>query len=65
MISSLTFFLVELPVLDNEMYHAVKPGLSEYKDNPEEVCMPACTIFFLSIISYIRDLLTVCEPLNH
>uniref|UniRef100_A0AAX7SGU2 nucleoside diphosphate phosphatase n=1 Tax=Astatotilapia calliptera TaxID=8154 RepID=A0AAX7SGU2_ASTCA len=29
-------FLVELPVLDNEMYHAVKPGLSSYKDNPEE-----------------------------
>uniref|UniRef100_A0AAX7TY79 nucleoside diphosphate phosphatase n=1 Tax=Astatotilapia calliptera TaxID=8154 RepID=A0AAX7TY79_ASTCA len=27
---------VELPVLDNEMYHAVKPGLSSYKDNPEE-----------------------------
>uniref|UniRef100_A0A3Q1GXD0 nucleoside diphosphate phosphatase n=1 Tax=Acanthochromis polyacanthus TaxID=80966 RepID=A0A3Q1GXD0_9TELE len=26
----------ELPVLDNEMYHAVKPGLSAYKDNPEE-----------------------------
>uniref|UniRef100_A0A3Q3D434 nucleoside diphosphate phosphatase n=1 Tax=Hippocampus comes TaxID=109280 RepID=A0A3Q3D434_HIPCM len=28
---------VELPVLDNEMYHAVKPGLSAYKDNPEEL----------------------------
>lgn len=27
---------VELPVLDSEMYHAVKPGLSAYKDNPEE-----------------------------
>uniref|UniRef100_A0A4W5MWG2 nucleoside diphosphate phosphatase n=1 Tax=Hucho hucho TaxID=62062 RepID=A0A4W5MWG2_9TELE len=27
---------VELPVLDNEMYHAVKPGLSAYKDKPEE-----------------------------
>ncbi|XP_058471715.1 ectonucleoside triphosphate diphosphohydrolase 5-like [Solea solea] len=27
---------VELPVLDNEMYHAVKPGLSAYKDNLEE-----------------------------
>ncbi|KAM9354862.1 ectonucleoside triphosphate diphosphohydrolase 5 [Pholidichthys leucotaenia] len=27
---------VELPVLDNEMYHAVKPGLSAYKDNTEE-----------------------------
>ncbi|KAM8834291.1 ectonucleoside triphosphate diphosphohydrolase 5 [Synchiropus picturatus] len=27
---------VELPVLDHEMYHAVKPGLSEYRDNPEE-----------------------------
>uniref|UniRef100_A0A3B4AC18 nucleoside diphosphate phosphatase n=1 Tax=Periophthalmus magnuspinnatus TaxID=409849 RepID=A0A3B4AC18_9GOBI len=26
----------ELPVLDNEMFHAVKPGLSSYKDNPEE-----------------------------
>jgi hypothetical protein len=32
-------FLVELPVLDNEMYHAVKPGLSAYKDKPEEVCI--------------------------
>uniref|UniRef100_A0A7N8WQQ5 nucleoside diphosphate phosphatase n=1 Tax=Mastacembelus armatus TaxID=205130 RepID=A0A7N8WQQ5_9TELE len=28
---------VELPVLVNEMYHAVKPGLSAYKDNPEEL----------------------------
>ncbi|XP_028994413.1 ectonucleoside triphosphate diphosphohydrolase 5 [Betta splendens] len=27
---------IELPVLDNELYHAVKPGLSAYKDNPEE-----------------------------
>uniref|UniRef100_A0A8C5EJK5 nucleoside diphosphate phosphatase n=1 Tax=Gouania willdenowi TaxID=441366 RepID=A0A8C5EJK5_GOUWI len=27
---------IELPVLDHEMYHAVKPGLSAYKDNPEE-----------------------------
>ncbi|XP_020775268.2 LOW QUALITY PROTEIN: ectonucleoside triphosphate diphosphohydrolase 5 [Boleophthalmus pectinirostris] len=27
---------VELPVLDNEMFHAVKPGLSAYKENPEE-----------------------------
>uniref|UniRef100_A0A8C1FVV9 nucleoside diphosphate phosphatase n=1 Tax=Cyprinus carpio TaxID=7962 RepID=A0A8C1FVV9_CYPCA len=27
---------VELPVLDNEMYHAVKPGLSAYADMPEE-----------------------------
>ncbi|AWP16562.1 putative ectonucleoside triphosphate diphosphohydrolase 5 [Scophthalmus maximus] len=26
----------ELPVLDNELYHAVKPGLSAYKDNVEE-----------------------------
>lgn len=49
MICSLTFFifslsfLVELPVLDNEMYHAVKPGLSSYKDNPEEVWMPIYT----------------------
>ncbi|KAF5909719.1 ectonucleoside triphosphate diphosphohydrolase 5, partial [Clarias magur] len=25
-----------LPVLDNEMYNAVKPGLSAYRDNPEE-----------------------------
>ncbi|KAL4613151.1 ectonucleoside triphosphate diphosphohydrolase 5 [Arapaima gigas] len=25
-----------LPVLDNEMYHAVKPGLSAYADIPEE-----------------------------
>ncbi|KAM6961402.1 ectonucleoside triphosphate diphosphohydrolase 5 [Aplochiton taeniatus] len=27
---------VELPVLANEIYHAVKPGLSAYKDKPEE-----------------------------
>uniref|UniRef100_A0AAY4B1K6 nucleoside diphosphate phosphatase n=1 Tax=Denticeps clupeoides TaxID=299321 RepID=A0AAY4B1K6_9TELE len=27
---------VGLPVLDNEMYHAVKPGLSAYADKPEE-----------------------------
>lgn len=37
-------FSVELPVLDNELYHAVKPGLSAYKDNPEEVCAPVHTI---------------------
>lgn len=28
-----------LPVLDNEMYNAVKPGLSAYRDNPEEVSL--------------------------
>lgn len=28
-----------LPVLDNEMYNAVKPGLSAYGDNPEEVSL--------------------------
>ena len=39
---SLLFVLVELPVLDNELYNAVKPGLSAYKDNPEEVCTCAC-----------------------
>ncbi|CAB1335204.1 unnamed protein product [Coregonus sp. 'balchen'] len=27
---------VELPVLDNEIYHAMKPGLSAYKEKPEE-----------------------------
>lgn len=26
------------------MYHAVKPGLSAYKDNPEEVRVPVETI---------------------
>uniref|UniRef100_A0A3Q3VWK1 nucleoside diphosphate phosphatase n=1 Tax=Mola mola TaxID=94237 RepID=A0A3Q3VWK1_MOLML len=26
---------VELPVLDNEMFHSVKPGLSAYADSPE------------------------------
>lgn len=39
-----SFLSVELPVLDNEMYHAVKPGLSHYKDNPEEVCAHFYTI---------------------
>lgn len=47
-ICSLTSFVVELPVLDNELYHAVKPGLSAYKDNPEEVCM----LFKPSLINY-------------
>lgn len=28
-----------LPVLDNEMYKAVKPGLSAYGDHPEEVSL--------------------------
>lgn len=46
MISSVTSFLVELPVLDDEIYHAVKPGLSAYKDNPEEVCIPVYTITY-------------------
>lgn len=41
-----TSFLVELPVLDNEMYHAVKPGLSAYKDNPEEVRMCVYTVTY-------------------
>lgn len=40
------FCAVELPVLDNELYHAVKPGLSSYKDNPEEVCIPANTLTY-------------------
>lgn len=40
MICSITSFVVELPVLDNELFHAVKPGLSAYKENPEEVRMP-------------------------
>lgn len=40
----LVFFAVELPVLDNEIYHAVKPGLSSYKDNPEEVCISVNTV---------------------
>lgn len=39
-------FLVELPVLDNEMYHAVKPGLSAYKDKPEEVCIMSIIFSF-------------------
>ncbi|XP_071768550.1 ectonucleoside triphosphate diphosphohydrolase 5 [Centroberyx gerrardi] len=26
---------VELPVLDNEMFHSIKPGLSAYADSPE------------------------------
>nr|XP_046229358.1 ectonucleoside triphosphate diphosphohydrolase 5-like [Scatophagus argus]XP_046229359.1 ectonucleoside triphosphate diphosphohydrolase 5-like [Scatophagus argus] len=26
---------VELPVLDNEMFHSIKPGLSSYADSPE------------------------------
>lgn len=29
--------LVELPVLDNEMFHSIKPGLSAYADAPEMV----------------------------
>lgn len=40
----LLLFAVELPVLDNEIYHAVKPGLSSYKDNPEEVCRSVNTV---------------------
>lgn len=43
---TLTSFSVELPVLDNEMYHAVKPGLSAYKDNPKEVCMRVYTVTY-------------------
>lgn len=41
------FCAVELPVLDNEIYHAVKPGLSSYKDNPEEVGIPANTFTYI------------------
>lgn len=62
----LTPFLVELPVLDNEMYHAVKPGLSAYKDNPEEVCVPVFFADFhlvLLIIRYIHCLQTT-KPLG-
>lgn len=35
------------------MFHAVKPGLSEYKDNPEEVCVSVHHSF-----SGSRELLT-------
>lgn len=27
----------QLPVLDNEMFHSIKPGLSAYADSPEMV----------------------------
>lgn len=64
MMCSLTSFLVELPVLDNEMYHAVKPGLSAYKDNPEEVCIVFTHHHLLLIIRYIREVFTVCKPLG-
>uniref|UniRef100_A0A8C4DA40 nucleoside diphosphate phosphatase n=1 Tax=Dicentrarchus labrax TaxID=13489 RepID=A0A8C4DA40_DICLA len=30
-----TFIQKELPVLDNEMFHSIKPGLSAYVDSPE------------------------------
>src|SRR4029434_8415891 len=30
----------ELPVLDNEMFHNVKPGLSAFADTPEIVSSP-------------------------
>lgn len=53
-----TCLLVELPVLDNEMYHAVKPGLSAYKDNPEEVCIP------IMLLHIIIDQVLRCCPLS-
>lgn len=32
------FFITEkLPILDNEMFHSIKPGLSAYVDAPEMV----------------------------
>lgn len=33
----LVYLLEELPVLDNEMFHSIKPGLSAYADSPEMV----------------------------
>uniref|UniRef100_A0A3Q2ZD64 nucleoside diphosphate phosphatase n=1 Tax=Kryptolebias marmoratus TaxID=37003 RepID=A0A3Q2ZD64_KRYMA len=32
-----TFIQKQLPVLDNEMFHSIKPGLSAYADSPEMV----------------------------
>lgn len=54
-------FLVELPVLDNEMYHAVKPGLSAYKDNPEEVRVPAKR-FPIATSNFMKLLCHVVTP---
>lgn len=33
-------FLDRLPILDNEMFQSVKPGLSAYADTPEKVSKP-------------------------
>lgn len=45
---------MELPVLDNEIYHAVKPGLSSYKNNPEEVCTSVNAVTY-AWVSWLLD----------
>lgn len=41
------YLLEELPVLDNEMFHSIKPGLSAYADSPEMVSS------FQNLINYM------------
>lgn len=43
----MSYLSEQLPVLDNEMFHSVKPGLSAYADSPETVSSLS------SIINYI------------
>lgn len=37
----------QLPVLDNEMFHSIKPGLSAYADSPEMVSSLSNVINFI------------------
>lgn len=48
------YLLVELPVLDNEMFHSIKPGLSAYADSPEMVSSLSCLINYIEPKQKVR-----------
>lgn len=48
------YLLAGLPVLDNEMFHSIKPGLSAYADSPEMVSSLS------NLINYIEPEGKVC-----
>lgn len=50
---------MELPVLDNEMFHSIKPGLSAYADSPEMVSLLSDLINYIELKEKIRWLYIV------
>lgn len=62
-------FLAELPVLDNEMFHSIKPGLSAYANAPEMVSSFSTLINYTELEEkvqrlYIVDTKPFCRELH-